>query len=240
MFSWEDSIFHPPQPVEDDPYGFVGWSEDLNCDMLADAYYHSVFPWPEREDEILWFSPPERGIVRMEKFHIPHGAKRAFKNKKWHLAVDTAFDRVIEECAAAYRPGQDGTWIVPKMVEAYKKFHRRGKAHSFETYDENGVLIGGLYGVHVGGIFCGESMFFKESGASKFALAGMFTFLRELGVQIVDTQMVTPTLELFGAETIAREEYWERLEALRSLPIQFPVSETAVESDKKSDRQKQS
>ena len=239
MFSWEYSIFHPTQPVEDDPYGFVGWSEDLDCSMLADAYYHSVFPWPEKEDEILWFSPPERGIVRIEKFHIPHGARRAFKNRKWRLAVDTAFDTVIEECAAAYRPDQDGTWITPKMVKAYKEFHRMGHAHSFETYDENDFLIGGLYGVHVGAVFCGESMFFKESGASKFALAGMFTFLKELGVRIVDTQMVTPTLELFGAETIERSEYWKLLEKYRDTPLLFPQSEAAGENKEQTSAQKE-
>ena len=217
--NWEDSFFPPPRSREEDPYGFVGWSNDLDCDMLKDAYYHSVFPWPEDEKIILWFSPPERGVVKIEDFHIPHGTKRELKKKSWLLTVDTAFDTVIEECAAAYRPDQDGTWITPKMIRAYKAFHRQGHAHSFETRNEKGELIGGLYGVHVGGVFCGESMFFKESCASKFALVNMFLFLQALGVQLVDTQMVTPTLELFGAKEIKREAYWEHLAALRDLEI---------------------
>ena len=222
MNDWNDSLFSPPRPVEEDPYGFVGWSYDLDCDMLEDAYRHGVFPWPEKEEEILWFSPPERGVVRIENFHIPHGTRRELKKKKWRLGIDTAFDAVIDACSAASRPGQEGTWITPKMCRAYKEFHRGGHAHSFETYNEEGILIGGLYGVHVGGVFCGESMFFKESCASKFALANMFHFLRELGVKLVDTQMVTPPLELFGAEEISRDEYWKLLDSLRELDIPWP------------------
>ena len=219
MINWNDSCFSPPASETEDPYGFVGWSEDLDTNMLKDAYYHGVFPWPEDENEILWFSPPTRGIVNIEEFHIPHGTVRELKKKKWRLEIDRAFDQVIEECAAAYRPGQGGTWITPKMIRAYKSFHRCGHAHSFETYNEDGALIGGLYGVHVGGIFCGESMFFKESCASKFALAGMFRFLKSAGVKVVDTQMVTPTLALFGAKEISRDEYWQKLEALRDEKI---------------------
>ena len=219
MIDWSDSCFSPPQSAEEDPYGFAGWSHDLDCDMLEDAYYHGIFPWPETDEVILWFSPPERGIVRIENFHIPHGTRRELKKKKWHLNVDTAFDRVIEECAAAYRPGQEGTWITSKMVRAYKAFHCKGHAHSFETFDENNTLIGGLYGVHVGGIFCGESMFFKESCASKFALAGMFKQLQQMGIKVVDTQMVTSTLALFGAEEITRDEYYQKLETLRDEKI---------------------
>lgn len=219
MIDWSDSCFLPPQPASEDPHGFAGWSEDLDCSMLEDAYYHGVFPWPEDNDIVLWFSPPERGVVRMENFHIPHGTRRELKKKNWHLGIDTAFDRVIEECAAAFRPGQGGTWITPKMIRAYKAFHRCGRAHSFETYDEHGMLLGGLYGIHQGGIFCGESMFFKESCASKFALAGMFQHLKSMGVKLVDTQMVTPTLALFGAGEISRQEYWDLLESLRELEV---------------------
>lgn len=219
MIQWSDSCFSPPQAETEDAYGFVGWSKDLDCDMLADAYYHGVFPWPEEEDIILWFSPPRRGVVRIDDFHIPHGTKRELKKKQWRLETDKAFDTVIESCAAAFRPGQGGTWITPKMISAYKKFHRSGNAHSFETYDEKGELIGGLYGVHAGGVFCGESMFFKESCASKFALAGMFHHLKKMGIKLVDTQMVTPTLALFGAVEISREEYWKELESLRDLAL---------------------
>ena len=214
---WSDSIFTPPAP--DDEYGFAGWSNDLDTAMLEDAYFHGVFPWPEEEKVILWFSPPERGVVRIANYHVPHGTRKELKKKNWQLKIDTSFDRVIDECAAAYRPGQGGTWITPKMRRGYKDFHRQGKAHSFETFNEKGELIGGLYGVHVGGVFCGESMFFIESCASKFALAGMFEFLKNRGVELVDTQMVTPTLAQFGAEEISRSEYWQMLEKLRMKPV---------------------
>ncbi|MBE6384139.1 MAG: leucyl/phenylalanyl-tRNA--protein transferase [Lentisphaerae bacterium] len=216
---WSDSIFTPPAP--EDEYGFAGWSDDLDTVMLEDAYNHGVFPWPEDEKAILWFSPPVRGVVRISDYHVPHGTRKELKKKNWLLKTDTAFDRVIDECAAAFRPGQGGTWITPNMRRAYKAFHRQGKAHSFETYNEKDELIGGLYGVHVGGVFCGESMFFKESCASKFALAGMFEFLRQRGVELVDIQMVTPTLAQFGAIEITRYEYWQLLELLRVKNIQW-------------------
>ena len=222
--TWDDSIFPAPASPESDPYGFSGWSDDLDCSMLLDAYYHGIFPWPEDEKQILWFSPPRRGVVKIGEFHVPHGVRRELKKKNWQLRIDTAFDQVIEACAAAERPGQEGTWITPKMIAAYKEFHRQGFAHSFETFDENNELAGGLYGVHQGGVFCGESMFFRESCASKFALAGMFVFLRQIGVKLVDIQMVTPTLALFGAREIPREEYWQELCSLRDLPVVWPSS----------------
>lgn len=224
MIDWTDSIFSPPGPLREAPDGIVGWSEDLDCDMLLDAYRHGIFPWPEEESVILWFSPPERAVVRVEDHHVPHGTRRELKKKNFSLRIDTAFDQVIEACAAAYRPGQNGTWITPKMIAAYKEFHRQGFAHSFETFNAKGELAGGLYGVHVGGIFCGESMFFKESCASKFALKEMFAFLSRIGVKLVDVQMVTPTLALFGAGEIPREKYWEELAALRDLPVKWELS----------------
>ena len=219
LMEWNDSIFNPPS--KEDEYGFAGWSHDLDCSMLADAYYHGVFPWPEDERVVLWFSPPRRGVVRIKNFHVPHGTRKELKKKEWILKRDTCFDTVIDECAAAYRPGQEGTWITPVMRRAYKAFHLEGRAHSFETFSESGKLIGGLYGVHVGGVFCGESMFFKESCASKFALAGMFEYFREIGVELVDTQMITPTLAQFGAEEISRETYWEELINLREKQVSF-------------------
>ena len=216
---WNDSIFTPPP--DDDEYGFAGWSRELDNSMLEDAYRHGVFPWPEEEEIILWFSPPRRGVVRMADHHIPHGTRKELKKKQWQLRIDTAFDQVIDECAASYRPGQGGTWITSRMRQAYKAFHAAGQAHSFETFDSSGNLIGGLYGVHVGGVFCGESMFFKESCASKFALTGMFGFLNTIGVELVDTQMVTPTLAQFGAEEISREDYWKLLEHLREKKVNW-------------------
>lgn len=219
---WSDSIFTPPAP--DDEYGFAGWSSDLDCAMLEDAYFHGVFPWPEEEKIVLWFSPPQRGVVRIADYRVPHGTRRELKKKKWQLKIDSSFDQVIDECAAAYRPGQGGTWITPKMRRAYKEFHRMGRAHSFETFNENGDLIGGLYGVHVGGVFCGESMFFKESCASKFALSGMFDFLKKTGIELVDTQMVTPTLAQFGAGEITRAEYWQMLEILRTKAVMWHIN----------------
>ena len=219
---WDDSIFSPPEA--DDPYGYVGWSYKVEPGMLRDAYRHGVFPWPETAQEILWFSPPERGGLHIGSFRIPHGTVRELKKKQWHLRVDTVFDQVIDECAAASRPGQPGTWITPEMRRGYKEFHRAGFAHSFETFDENGQLIGGLYGVLAGAVFCGESMFFKESGASKFALANMFAILQKSGVEFVDTQMVTPTLAMFGAVEISREEYWKIL-------LDFRDADIVIESD---------
>ena len=206
--------------VPENDAGVIAISADLNTDMLRNAYWNGFFPWPCEEENVLWSFPDPRGILPVADLHIPHGVKRELKkyHRTFELRIDTVFDDVIRACAAAERPGQDGTWITRKLVAAYGQFHREGFVHSFEAWQE-GRLCGGLYGVSLGRIFCGESMFFHVSGASKFAFLGMMDVLQRCGVELIDTQMVTPMTESFGAVEIPAEDYLTRLAALRGEPL---------------------
>ena len=212
-----------PDPESADADGIVGWSEHLDCRMLAEAYRRGIFPWPLGNGVPLipWASPAERGILFCDQLHIRHSLKREMKKFTFDFRVDTDFEAVITACAAMKRPDQEETWITGEMIRTYVEFHRLGYAHSFETYDENGQLAGGLYGISVGRIFCGESMFYRVSGASKFAFVKMVEFLREKGVVLIDTQMVTNATASFGAKLIPRSEYLQLLSVYGGEPLDF-------------------
>ncbi len=207
------SIFPPPEEALED--GALCCSETLDCAMLLDAYYHGIFPWPFEEETILWASPPMRGILPLEEFHIRKSLLREWKKTPFSFRIDCCFLQVMQECAKAPRPDGPGTWITKKMIRAYHDFHRMGYAHSFEAFTQDGKLAGGLYGVVIGRVFCGESMFFKVSGASKHAFCFAAQELRKAGIVLVDTQMATPLLQSFGAREVPRGEYLALLEQLR-------------------------
>ena len=194
-------------------------SRDMNVDMIKAAYWQGYFPWPDsRVDFIPWAHPVERGIIPLAEFHLPHMVARMVKQKKFELRIDTAFEQVISACSK--RHDGEESWITADMISNYCQLHRAGWAHSFEAWNrESGELVGGLYGVSLGKIFAGESMFFRESGASKFALAYLGMILKACDVEILDTQMVTPTTELFGARCIPRAEYVSHLRKLRGSPL---------------------
>lgn len=208
-----------PPPATGDSEGILGISRDLNVPLLLDAYYHGIFPWPYEEQTILWCSPKQRGVLPLAEFHIPHRTGRDLKKWNFEFRVDCDFAAVIDGCAETERPGQEGTWITGKIRKAYKELHRLGYAHSFETYTPEGELAGGMYGVSIGEIFCGESMFFRKTGASKFALIHAVELLQANGVKVLDTQMVTPTTLLFGAREIPLQEYLALLELHRGRPL---------------------
>lgn len=205
-------------------------SRDLNCEMLLQAYSCGIFPWPEKEGEIYWCTPPERGVLFLEKFHIGKSLLRALRNQyKFSFHVNSNFPSVIQNCALAERKDQDSTWITSDLIPNYIKLHEMGIAHSFEAYNEKGELAGGLYGLSCGKIFCGESMFFKESGASKFAFICAAKLFGELGGVLFDTQMVTPMTGSFGAELIPRKEYLSLLEKYGGKPLAFEKGEKKYE-----------
>ena len=158
-------------------------------------------------NEIGWFSPDPRGILPLETFHVPARLARVIRSGKFEVSADRAFERVMEACA--HRPG-DGTWISGEILECYLAIHRLGLAHSVEVWQE-GALAGGLYGVHLGGAFFGESMFHRVRDASKVALAALVDRLQRRGFSLLDTQWVTPHLQQFGAVEIPRREYLARL-----------------------------
>lgn len=205
-----------PDPRDASSEGIVAIGGNLEVETLVDAYSHGIFPWPQEGLPLLWFSPEERGWIDLTKeIPIPTRFERTFEKLKREnrveVRIDTAFREVLSHCRVSKRKGQDGTWILPEMVEAYVKMFEAGFAHSIETWID-GELAGGLYGVFVHGVFSGESMFHRVPDASKVALITMLQMLKSHGFEFVDVQMVTPVVAAFGGELIFRHEYLKRLE----------------------------
>ena len=193
----------------------VGVGDDLSPDTLIWAYAQGIFPWPIAGYPLLWFCPPHRAVLDFNQIHVPERLSRARRSSPLTFTIDAAFDRVIAECRSSLRPGQPGTWITPPMLAAYQTLHRLGCAHSAEAWDAEGNLVGGLYGVSVGGVFCGESMFHRVSNASKFVLLFLCDYLAARGLTWIDIQVMTPHLKALGAAEIPRAAFLDRLEAER-------------------------
>jgi len=190
-----------------DQDGFLGWSKELNPAMLLEAYTSAIFPWPTEEEHVLWFSPPERAVLFLKDFRIPKTIQRELKKMNFTFSVNQRFEEVISNCAAVERR-DNGTWITSKIIDAYIELHRLGYAWSFEAVDPEGKLAGGLYGVLLGKFFAGESMFHRQTGASKFAFVNMVAWLQqERGTEWIDTQVQNPFLQRFGAANIPRADY---------------------------------
>ena len=203
---------NPFPPIETaDENGLLAIGGKLSTPLLLTAYMNGIFPWPVSEDQpIAWFSPDPRGIIETTNIHIPKSFKRFLNQHQYQVTFNTRFDEVIIECAKAKRPGQFGTWITPEMIESYKMMFRDGYAYSVEVIQEN-ELVGGLYGVCIGEFFSGESMFYKKPQASKLALYSILKKLQNHGVHLLDTQMITPVTEMFGAKNLPREDFVNRL-----------------------------
>jgi leucyl/phenylalanyl-tRNA--protein transferase len=209
LFAPSLRTFPDPQNALDD--GIVDLSDDLRVDRLLEAYSFGIFPWPHRELPTLWYSPDPRGVLDFEEFHVPASLRKAMNRRKFTFTFNRAFDEVIEACARMPRPDQEGTWITGPLLGAYKAFHEAGYAHSLEVW-RDAKLVGGLYGVYVGGVFGGESMFYREANASKMALVKLVEFLQRHQMLWMDIQMVTPLLESFGGKYIQRGDFLQRLE----------------------------
>lgn len=177
--------------------------------LVVRAYRDGIFPMALEDGEIGWFSPDPRGILPLETFHVPSRLARVVKHATFSVATDRDFEGVMRACAE--RPGE-GTWISDDIFETYRALHRLGIAHSVETWRE-GRLVGGLYGIHIGGAFFGESMFHRETDASKVALVALVDRLTRRAFSLLDTQWVTPHLRQFGAIEIPRDDYLRRLKA---------------------------
>lgn len=176
----------------------------IPASMMLDFYRRGLFPMAVN-GELRLFSPDPRGVIPMEEFRIPHGSRKVVRDPAWTVTADAAFEEVVLGCAE-----RDETWIDETIFRSYANLHRLGHAHSIEVW-RDGALAGGLYGVAIGAAFFGESMFSREPGASKVALARLVDRLRERGFELLDTQWVTPHLETFGAREIPRAEYLEKL-----------------------------
>ena len=197
-----------PDPRSASEEGIVAYGGDLSPSRLMMAYRMGIFPWYSAGDPILWWSPDPRLILEPGEFRLHRSLRK--KIRQFEIRFDTAFAEVIRECARAPRRGQKGSWILPEMIEAYETLHALGHAHSVEAY-QNGVLVGGLYGVCVGGVFCGESMFAKVSDASKAAFAVLTERLREWEFDLIDCQVPTGHLKSLGAKEVSREFFLQRL-----------------------------
>lgn len=189
----------------------------LDPALVIRAYREGIFPMALEDGKIGWFSPDPRGILPLETFHVPARLARIIRSGRFEVAVDRAFEDVIRACADRH---DDGTWISPEIIECYLAIHRLGLAHSVEAWS-GGRLAGGLYGVHLGGAFFGESMFHRVTDASKVALAALADRLIRRGFRLLDTQWVTPHLEQFGAIEIPRAEYLRRLKPAIALDCRF-------------------
>jgi leucyl/phenylalanyl-tRNA--protein transferase len=176
--------------------------------LLVRAYREGIFPMALESGEIAWFSPDPRGIIPLDTFHVPARLARVIRRGTFTMRVDTAFERVMRACAE--RSDDEGTWIDDTIIESYLALHRLGLAHSVEAWIGS-ELAGGLYGVHLGGAFFGESMFHRVTDASKVALVSLVDRLDRRGFVLLDTQWVTPHLEQFGAIEIPRDDYLRRL-----------------------------
>jgi leucyl/phenylalanyl-tRNA--protein transferase len=201
-----------PDPRLADAEGLVAIGGDFSPQRLLLAYRSGIFPWTD--NPITWWSPDPRAIFEFDRVHIPRSLRRLLRKNPFTITRDRAFRQVMEGCAQP-APGREESWVTPAFIMAYTRLHELGNAHSVEVW-QNGELVGGVYGVAIGGFFAGESMFHRVRDASKVALIHLLQHLRERGFVLFDTQMVTPVTRLLGAVEIPREEYLRRLaDALR-------------------------
>ncbi|HVZ42137.1 MAG TPA: leucyl/phenylalanyl-tRNA--protein transferase [Candidatus Kapabacteria bacterium] len=215
-------VVHFPDPRKAQHDGVVAVGGDLHPDTLMTAYRQGIFPWPQDGLPLIWACPRERAILEFDAIHIPRSLARERERTTFAFTIDHAFKDVILSCARIERPDQDGTWIIPQMVEAYITLHSLGHAHSVEAWEGN-ELVGGLYGVDVDGVFAGESMFHRRSNASKLALLHLIDHLRSGGAKWIDIQTMTPHFELLGARLIPRNKFLNKLQQTRRLGLRlFP------------------
>ncbi|MGH8051896.1 MAG: leucyl/phenylalanyl-tRNA--protein transferase [Arenimonas sp.] len=202
----ENAAFPDVRLALHEPNGLLAAGGDLSETRLLNAYRSGIFPWFSDGQPILWWSPDPRMVFKTGAIHLSQKFKRQLKKSCWQIRVDTSFSQVIHQCAVAPRKGQHGTWIHPEMMDAYVHLHNRGHAHSVEVFSGE-KLIGGIYGVAIGRMFFGESMFSVESGASKIALAALGKILQGWGWPLLDAQVENPHLQSMGAEFMPRSEF---------------------------------
>jgi len=208
-------LFPPPAAADHD--GLLAVGADLEPETLLYAYSHGIFPWTTHP--ITWWSPDPRAILDLETFHVSRRLKRIINQGIFKISINRSFGEVMQECAKP-APGREKTWISPEFIEAYSKLYEMGFAHSVECWKDN-ILVGGIYGVAIGGFFAGESMFFRVSNASKVALAFLVERLKERGFILFDTQVANKHTLSLGVREIPREEYLKRLSQAIKLNCRF-------------------
>ena len=204
----DEPIFPPPDYA--DPSGLLAVGGDLSSERLLEAYRLGIFPWYSDDQPILWWSPDPRFVLQLEEFHVSRSLRKTLRQGIFQVTIDRAFDEVIAACAAVPRLGQNGTWITAEMQQAYNELHGLGYAHSVETWLE-GKLAGGIYGVSLGKAFFGESMFHRQSNASKVALAALVEKLKSWNFLFLDAQMTTEHMMSLGAREVSRRIFLKQL-----------------------------
>ena len=211
-----DDPFPPAELALQQPNGLLAAGADLSPSRLLEAYAQGIFPWFGREDPLLWWSPDPRMVLHVRELRLSRSLRRVIRSDRFRVTMDTAFPAVIEGCAEP-RPGQDGTWITPEMSQAYCQLFELGHAHSVEAWAGD-RLVGGLYGVALGRMFFGESMFSRESNASKVGFVHMVAQFGRWEIPLVDCQMPTSHLASFGAREIPRTEFLDLIHGLVHQP----------------------
>lgn len=213
MLSWlspQDFSFPPLDRALRDPNGLLAVGGDLSCERLIAAYRHGCFPWYQDGQPLLWWSPDPRTVLYPEQLHVSRSLQKTLRQQRFEVTLDQDFDAVIRACAGP-RDYADGTWITEPMQQAYQKLHRMGIAHSVEVW-QKGQLMGGLYGLAMGKLFFGESMFSHTTDASKVGFVTLVKHLIDWGFVLIDCQMKTQHLCSFGAVTIPRHEFAQLLQ----------------------------
>lgn len=202
------SRFPDPRSVRSD---IVAIGDDLRPETLVEAYRRGIFPWPVDGLPLPWFCPRQRAVLDFDDLHLSRSLTRTRRLTTLEFTIDRDFEGVIRSCADTPRPEQAGTWIFPEIIDAYRRLHALGHAHSVEAW-RGSSLVGGIYGVDLGGAFGGESMFFGEPNASKLAFLYLVDYLVARGLEWMDVQVMTPHMEAFGAKLVSRREFLRRVE----------------------------
>ena len=211
----------------EEPNGLLAFGGDLSVTRLVNAYHSGIFPWFGDDEPYLWWSPDPRGILALDKFHTSKTLLKSLKKAEYHVTLNNNFLGVIKQCSQIPRKASGlgaaaetstQTWITEEMLFAYVKLHAAGHAHSIEVWHKE-ILVGGLYGVAVGGVFCGESMFHLKTDASKVALYVLVQHMKKFDMGFIDCQMETPHLATLGCESISREDFLERLQKYKNRDI---------------------
>jgi leucyl/phenylalanyl-tRNA--protein transferase len=208
VFRLDDRLVFPPVHLAED--GLLALGGDLRPERLLLGYTQGIFPWYAENLPILWHSPDPRMVMTTRDLVVQRSLRKAIKKRPYDITIDRAFVKVLEGCASVPRPGQNGTWLIPEMIDAYRKLHELGFAHSFEAW-QDGALVGGLYGVSLGAAFFGESMFALAPDASKIAFVASVRQLEAWHIGLIDCQVHTDHLERFGAYEVPRVEYLQML-----------------------------
>lgn len=199
----------------------VSFGDPLTVDNLRSAYRLGIFPWHVDGLPLPWYCPEKRAIIEFADLHIPRSLERARRKGTFTFTIDKDFKNVIENCSRIARKGETGTWITPEFIRSYRELHADGMAHSVEAWNADGDLVGGVYGVDAGGVFCGESMFHFETNASKLALLFLIDKLRERATTWIDAQVMTPHIRALGAKEIRRNEFLRKLHETQGIGLKL-------------------